>query len=83
MTGWDQEYVRSGMPSSFRDDPSGVVVWALTNWPTLDGLDGLPRRGLDVGCGTARNTLYLARQGIDMTGFDASPEAIAAAPSSV
>jgi SAM-dependent methyltransferase len=74
---WDQEYARSGMPSSYRDDPSGVVVWMLDNWPHLTG-SKVPRRGLDVGCGTARNTVYLARHGVRMSGFDASEVAIKA-----
>lgn len=76
MNEWNAEYARSGMPSSFRDDPSGVVVWTLENWPHLTGLDGLPKRGLDVGCGTARNTVYLARHGVRMSGFDTSDVAI-------
>jgi SAM-dependent methyltransferase len=76
MTGWDAEYERSGIPSSFRDDPSGVVTWFAQSWPLLRGGRGAPRRGLDVGCGTARNTLYLAELGLEMTGFDSSTVAI-------
>lgn len=78
MTGWDAEYARAkaGMPSSWRGDPSGVVVWLVENWPRLDGPDGPPARGLDVGCGTARNTVFVARQGTEMRGFDSSAAAI-------
>jgi SAM-dependent methyltransferase len=66
---WDDEYARRGIPSSYRDEPSGAVVWAFSR-----GLGG--ERGLDVGCGTGRNTLYAAAQGLRMTGFDRSPAAI-------
>ena len=66
---WDEEYGRRGIPSSYRDEPSGAVVWAFSR-----GLGG--SRGLDVGCGTGRNTLYAAAQGLRMTGFDRSAAAI-------
>ena len=69
MTGWDEEYGRRGIPSSYRDEPSGAVVWAFSR-----GLGG--SRGLDVGCGTGRNTLYAASRGLRMIGFDRSPAAI-------
>jgi len=72
---WDEEYERAGMPSSSRDRPSSTVVWALENWTRLEG-GGTPRRGLDVGCGTARNTVYAASNGTSMIGFDASEAAI-------
>jgi SAM-dependent methyltransferase len=77
MSAWDDEYRRSGIPSSFRDDPSGVVVWAVESWPRLTG-DRLPARALDIGCGTARNTTYLGGLGVETLGFDASEVAVAA-----
>jgi SAM-dependent methyltransferase len=70
VTGWDTEYeTGGGVPSSYRHEPSGAVVWAFSR-----GLGG--SRGLDVGCGTGRNTLYAAAQGLSMVGFDRSPAAI-------
>jgi len=33
-------------------------------------------KGLDIGCGTGTNTIWLARQGFDMTGLDLAPNAI-------
>jgi len=75
---WDEEYRRGGIPSSSRDAPSGAVRWALENWPRLSG-EPAPRRALDVGCGTARNSAYLAGAGVRVTGFDSSPAAIEAA----
>jgi len=40
-----------------------------------------PGRALDVGMGEGRNTLYLARQGWDVTGFDPAGKAVALAES--
>jgi len=54
------------------------MLWALANWHFLTG-NTQPRSALDVGCGTGRNTLYLADLGIEVTGFDASDSAIASA----
>jgi 2-polyprenyl-3-methyl-5-hydroxy-6-metoxy-1,4-benzoquinol methylase len=38
-----------------------------------------PGRALDVGMGQGRNTIYLAQQGWDVTGFDPADRAVAAA----
>src|SRR5437016_5497592 len=72
---WDKEYQHGGIPSSLRSDPSGVLLWALSNWPYLTGTKS-PVNALDVGCGTGRNALYLAAQGTAVTAFDSSAEAI-------
>jgi SAM-dependent methyltransferase len=39
----------------------------------------IPKRALDVGCGTARNAAFLATEGVEVLGFDSSPAAIAVA----
>ncbi len=75
---WDREYARAGIPSSFRDQPSGALVWTLANWRFLTGCER-PAAALDVGCGTGRNACYLASQGLRVLAFDASPVALAAA----
>lgn len=75
---WDEEYRRAGIPSSHREEPSGVVRWALTNLPFL-GMDG--GTALDVGCGKGRNTRAVAAAGFQATGIDYSQEAISFATS--
>lgn len=72
---WDAEYERVGIPSSYRAAPSGTVLWALRNWQASSA----PRRALDIGCGTGRNSAHLASQGIRVTAFDSSAAAVAAA----
>lgn len=39
----------------------------------------LPCRAIDLGCGTGRNTLYLAQHGFQVTGVDFASSAIAKA----
>lgn len=78
MSAWDDEYGRGGIPSSIRQGPSGVLVWALGNWKFLTGSER-PTSALDVGCGTGRNASFLAELGIDAFGFDSSATAIAMA----
>lgn len=75
MNAWDLEYSRGGIPSSYRQEPSGALTWALANWRTLTGRDR-PVSALDVGCGTGRNACYLASLGIDVLAFDSSERAI-------
>lgn len=71
---WDAEYLRAGIPSSQRDEPSGVVEWALYNLRFLAKRPG--GVALDLGCGKGRNTLALADAGFAATGFDFSARAI-------
>jgi SAM-dependent methyltransferase len=78
-SGWDAEYARRGIPSSYRTEPSEAVVRTLDEWPRLGPGGAIARRGLDVGCGTGRNTAYAASRGTAMTGFDSSAAAIDAA----
>src|SRR5687767_5287085 len=78
MIKWDREYSRRGIPSSFRDEPSGVLTWTLTNWHHLTGFS-IPESAVDIGCGTGRNPLYMAKLGISVLAFDSSEVAIRAA----
>jgi ubiquinone/menaquinone biosynthesis C-methylase UbiE len=42
----------------------------------LAGSTELPRRALDLGCGTGSDAVYLATRGIETIGVDLSPEAL-------
>ncbi len=75
---WDQEYLRKGIPSSFKEGPSGSLRWALSNWHYLTG-EPRPGTALDVGCGTGRNTIHLAKQDVNTLGFDSSHVAVSLA----
>ena len=75
---WNGEYRAGGIPSSVRDEASTTVVWALSNWPYLTGRTA-PSLAVDVGCGTGRNSLYLASQGARVVAFDFAPEAVSRA----
>lgn len=77
---WDAEYRQGGIPSSHREEPSGVVRWTLANLPFLGMTAG---RALDVGCGKGRNTRAVAQAGFEATGIDYSKEAISIAKSEV
>lgn len=72
---WNCEYHRRGIPSSYRDEPSTVLKWALNNWPLLAGRS-LPTTALDSGCGAGRNARYLADYGVAVVGLELSDAAI-------
>lgn len=75
MSNWDYEYKKQGIPSSYRDKPSGVLTWGLTNLPYLVNNEG-NLTALDIGCGTGRNAVYMASEGINVIAFDSSQIAI-------
>lgn len=54
---WNNEYERQGIPSSHRDEPSGVLRWAMANVPFLT--DDAIESAVDLGCGTGRNAVAL------------------------
>jgi len=63
---WDKVY--AGDNPIFLQTPSAVVMSAIA---------GHPRgKALDIGMGQGRNSVYLAAQGWDVTGFDPSTEGV-------
>ncbi|MEU6714627.1 class I SAM-dependent methyltransferase [Nonomuraea sp. NPDC046802] len=57
----------------------GLAPW--DNGPPMDELietlkEFTPGRAIDLGCGTGRDSVYMAQQGWRVTGVDLSPEAI-------
>jgi SAM-dependent methyltransferase len=74
---WNDEYERQGIPSSHRNEPSGVVLWALDNLRHVASRK--LRTAIDLGCGTGRNSLALSARGFSVTGIDFAERALAAA----
>lgn len=71
---WREEYTRGGIPSSSREEPSGSVA------DFIKLLSGHGIRGgtaVDVGCGTGRNSLFMAHHGFQVVAIDFVPELVA------
>jgi 2-polyprenyl-3-methyl-5-hydroxy-6-metoxy-1,4-benzoquinol methylase len=68
---WDKVY--AGKNPIFIQSPSALVMSAIEGRK--------PGKALDIGMGQGRNSVYLAAQGWDVTGFDPSTEAIRVARS--
>lgn len=64
---WQTEYEKKGIPSSFRIEPSGTLVDSLA---LLESAGFRGQIAIDIGCGTGRNSLYLAGKGYSVYSFD-------------
>jgi methyl halide transferase len=69
---WDQHYVDGNLPWD-SGVPSKELIRELDEGSMPTG------RAIELGCGTGTNAVYLASRGFDVTGFDVSPAALAAA----
>jgi 2-polyprenyl-3-methyl-5-hydroxy-6-metoxy-1,4-benzoquinol methylase len=56
-------------PELFRNEPNQFLVRMARNWK--------PGKALDAGMGQGRNSVYLAQQGWEVTGYDISDEGLA------
>lgn len=66
---WDAAYLADH--KSFNSEPNGFLV------DVAKGME--PGRALDVGMGQGRNSLFLARQGWEVTGYDISQAGVSQA----
>ncbi len=75
---WENEYrSRKGLPSSNTYNPSTSLRFFLDDYPDIT-----KDLAIDIGCGNARNSIYLAEKGFkNVIGFDISTEAIGQANS--
>lgn len=71
---WDQRYVEGELPWD-----TGKPDIHLPG--VVEGRELEPGKALEIGCGTGTNTIWLARQGFEVTGLDLSDTAIAMARS--
>jgi SAM-dependent methyltransferase len=69
---WDERYASQGPPSADAVGPPGVFADFADAFPTTG-------RALDIACGRGGATVWLARRGLDVVGFDVSAVAIAQA----
>lgn len=69
---WDERYSSNELPWD-TGRPDTYLVRMVSRWPVRRGVV------LDIGCGTGTNSLWLARQGFEVTGLDISQEAVAMA----
>ena len=71
---WDQEYKVKSVPTSYRTEPSKAIPVFKAFLKSIS----LPFRGriLDIGCGSGRNGIYLAKLGLEVYGIDFSEQAL-------
>lgn len=65
---WQKEYKKKGIPSSFRKEPSRVLL-EFISWLRAQGKD-TKGHALDIGCGQGRNSFYLASIGYNVIGIE-------------
>lgn len=75
---WDAEHRKPAMLRQMDSDAASRGVIELWKWLKKNHKKRT-LTGIEMGCGKGRNTLWLAEQGMGMTGFDFSPPAIAEA----
>ena len=76
---WEREYTKGGIPSSVRTEPSGAVVDFFNNCVGR----GAVGHALDIGCGSGRNSLFIAERGFRVQSIDYAKSQIEALKRSV
>lgn len=73
---WDQEHTVPQILLQMDSSAPSSGVIKFWGWLQKKRRGKKQLCGLEIGCGKGRNVIYLAQQGIQMTGFDFSPKAI-------
>ncbi len=73
---WEEEHKKPNVLKQMdSNNPSSGVLrfwdWLKDKQHNTEGL-----KGIEMGCGKGRNVIWLAKRGVDMTGFDFSENAI-------
>lgn len=72
---WEQEHKTPTV--LLQMDSSEVSSGVLKFWQWLQVHSHYPAKvGLEIGCGKGRNSIWLARQGMQMIGYDFAPSAV-------
>jgi SAM-dependent methyltransferase len=67
---WTEEYKKRGIPSSFRQEASGVVRY-FTDFLLTKGI--ISGRAIDIGAGRGRNSFFLAERGFAVSSVEFIP----------
>ena len=70
---WYDEYVQKGIPSSFKEEPSGPLIELVSFLKNNICPNSL---ALDLGCGRGRNSNLLAQHKFDVHSIDFVPELV-------
>lgn len=77
---WEKEHRNPYLlPTMDHDGSASSGTERFWQWLQKQELDWKDMRGIEAGCGKGRNCIFLAKQGMGMTGFDFSQTAISAA----
>ncbi len=72
---WEEEHLSPKVLKQMDSDKPSSGVLKFWKWLEVNKI-GKEINGIEMGCGKGRNVIWLAEQGVGMTGFDFSKEAI-------
>lgn len=73
---WDREHAKPQVLLQMDSQGASSGVVKFWQWMEQKGETKKQLKGLEMGCGKGRSVIWLAQQGVHMSGFDFSPTAI-------